>query len=259
MGLLLVPMAAASALYATAEAQETQTKVTMKGKVEGGHTLLNPVWVEASMPASHRYSFRQRSTTVGADAKRLTADLPRELAVVALGSGAKATSTPVQVHVSGGRTTPSTIVVAEGQQIQFVNDDPFPHKLYATEEVKDGLGPEATKPGGQRIWQPPSAGVFEIRDELFPSVRSWVVVEPKAVAVGRVNFKGEFVVAGLLPGEYQLQGYHAGKKVGDPLTIEVRPVPDTQEAREPLVVGKAQGKEADKDDDDADAAPQQDK
>lgn len=241
-GVLLAPAIAGAILFATAQAQEPETKVTFKGKIQGGDKLFNPVWVEAASPTNHRYTFRQPSTTVGAAAKKLTAYLPRELAVVALGEGATAGSTPVQVHVSGGRTTPSTIVIPEGQNIQFINDDPFPHQLYAKEEVKDGLGKEITKPASQRVWKPPAVGVYEIRDALFPSVRSWVVVEPKAVAVGKINLKGEFVVPGLKPGEYQLQGYHAGKKVGVPLAIEVRAAPETQESREPLVVAKGNDK-----------------
>lgn len=249
-GLLLVPAMAGTVVYATAQAQETETKVTIKGKIEGGDKLYNPVWIEAATPANNRYTFRQPSTTVGSSIKKLSAYLPRELAVVALGAGAKANSTPTQVHVSGGRTTPSTIVIAEGQNIQFVNDDPFPHQLYDTEGIKDGLAKEAIKPGGQRVWKPPAVGVYEIRDELFPSVRSWVVVEPKAVAVGRVNFKGEFIVAGLKPGEYELQGFHAGKKVGDPLKIEVRTAPETQESRDPLVVAKGESKKTSEDEDD---------
>ena len=249
LALLLAPAAAATVVYATAEAQEPEVKVTVKGKVQGGETLFNPVWIEAATPANHRYTFRQPSTTVGSGAKKLSSYLPKELAVVALGDGAAAGSTPTQVHVSGGRTNPVTIVIPEGQNVQFINDDPFPHRLYDTEGVKDGLGKEATKPGSQRVWKPPAVGVYEIRDELFPSVRSWVVVEPRAVAVGRINFKGEFVVAGLKPGEYELQGYHTGKKVGDPLKIEVRPAPETQESRDPLVVGQSKKKDDEEGDD----------
>jgi plastocyanin len=259
LALLLVPAAAGTIVYATAQAQEPDVKVTVKGKVQGGNMLFNPVWIEAATPANNRYTFRQPSTTVGSGAKKLSAYLPKELAVVALGAGAAAGSSPTQVHVSGGRTSPSTIVIPEGQNVQFINDDPFPHQLYDTEGVKDGLGKEATKPGGQRVWKPPAVGVYEIRDELFPSVRSWVVVEPKAFAVGKINFKGEFVVPGLKPGEYELQGYHAGKKVGDPLKIEVRPAPETQESREPLVVGKKADKKKDDEGDGKDAGKDEEK
>jgi hypothetical protein len=252
LALLLVPAAAGTIVFATAQAQQPEVKVTFKGKVQGGNTLFNPVWIEAATPANNRYTFRQPSTTVGSGSKKLTSYLPRELAVVVLGDGAAAGTSPTQVHVSGGRTTPSTIVIPAGQNVQFINDDPFPHQLYDTEGVKDGLGKEATKPGGQRVWKPPAVGVYEIRDELFPSVRSWVVVEPKAIAVGKISFKGEFVVAGLTPGEYELQGFHAGKKVGDPLKIEVRPAPEVQESREPLVVGSSKKKEAASEGKDAD-------
>jgi hypothetical protein len=232
---LTTAAALGAAVFTSAEAQET--KVSLKGKISGGEGLLNQAWVEAADPKNHRYTFRQRSTTVGETAKRLAAYLPKELAIVALGTGATANSKPYVVHVSGGRTTPVMIVVPEGQNIQFVNDDPFNHRLYDKDKVAGGLAADDLKPTTQRVWKPPKAGVYEIRDELFPSVRSYVVVEPGAVAVTYPNTKNEWVFDALAPGDYEIVAFFAGKKTGTPLKFTVKPAPAAQEASEPLAVG----------------------
>ena len=232
--------------WPSARAQdEPPAKVSVKGTIKGGRTLLNPVWTEAADPKNHRYTFRKPSTTVSKSAKRLTAYLPKELCIVALSVG-KATPNPlpIPIHVSGGRTTPSTLVVAEGQNVQFVNDDPFPHKLYDADKKQGGLGAEETKPAGQRIWKPPAVGVYESRDDYFLSIRAWIVVEPRAAAIGRpmTTKPNEYLVPDLDPGLYDLQGYFMGKPVGKPLKIEVRPTPALQPIMQPLVVGNPKKK-----------------
>jgi hypothetical protein len=229
--LLAMPMARAQ--------DETATKVSIKGAIQGGEYLLNPVWKEAKDPKNHRFTFRAPSATVGKQAKVLTAYLPKELCIVALGAGeVERGSTPHTVHVSGGRTTPVTIVVPSNQSVQFVNDDPFPHKLFSTAEGHGGFSPEETKPAGQRAWKPPGKGVHEIRDKYFPSLKSWIVVEPRAVATGhpmRTNPK-EYVINGLLPGTYELRAYFMGKQVGKSINIDVKPKPEVQTVGNTLVV-----------------------
>lgn len=210
---------------------------TVKGKVAGAAKLLNPVWNEAKDPGLHRYSFREPSPTVRAEVYTLTGFLPKELAVVALGEGAKAKGT-VAVTIAGGRTTPVTIVVPAGQAIQFTNADPFPHKLFDT--GKKGLQPVETAPTKSRSWTPPGPGRYEIRDELAPSVRSWIVVEPRAVAVAYPNRKGEFAID-LEPGSYTLRGYFGGEPVGIEQTLNVTPTSE-QVLQLPLVVGDDKGK-----------------
>jgi hypothetical protein len=224
-----------AATVVLAEAQET--KVSLKGRITGGDSLLNAAWVEAADPKNHRYTFRQRSTTVGDQAKRLSSYLPKELAIVAHGSAGAANSKPLVVHVSGGRTTPVTIVVPEGQNIQFVNDDPFTHRLHDKDKVGGGLAVDDLKPNAQRVWKPPKPGVYEIRDELFPSVRSWVVVDASVAAVTYPNLKGEFSFEALAPGDYEIAGYHAGKRVGTALKFTVKNAPAAQDISEPLAVG----------------------
>jgi hypothetical protein len=209
---------------ARAQEEEPATKVAVKGRLAGGEYLLNPIWNAAKDPKGHRYTFRAPSATVGRDAKTLTAYLPKELCIAALAAGkADPQPTPVQIHVSGGRTTPVTVVVAEGQNVQFINDDPFPHKLYDTGKAQGGLGAEETRPATQRTWKPPAKGVYEIRDAYFPSIRAWIVVEPRAAATGYPTLLNpkEFVVSGLFPGSYTLQAYFMGKPTGKPMPVEV--------------------------------------
>jgi len=223
------------AVTTTRDAGAQEERVAVKGRLLGGNQLLNPVWVEAKDPKNHRYTFRQPSTTVGKAAKKLSAYLPKELAIAALGDGPRPTGT-VTMHVSGGRTTPVTVVVAEGQNVQFVNHDPFPHTLYSVTEGGGSMAPEKTAKDKQRTWKPPKAGVYEIRDKMFPSVRSWIVVEPKVVGFGTPINANEFVVPDLPPGSYELRAYFSGKPVGKPLPIDVKPVPALQPLPQPLVL-----------------------
>jgi hypothetical protein len=218
--------------------------VTITGKIAGGANLLNSVWSEAANPDNHRFTFRQSSTTVAKKAKILRAFLPKELCIaVLLKQGkAKPLGRPVVMHLSGGRTNPSTLVIPEGQNVEFRNHDPFRHKLYDTGRKVGGLGPEEMARGKARVWLPPKAGTYEIRDELFPSVRSWIVVEPRAAACGHVDTKNVFSIPGLAPGTYELRGYFEGKPVGKPLPLVLNATPAEVAMRDPLVVAVAKKK-----------------
>jgi len=232
---LLVGFAAAG----LAAAQEEEAAMAgVKGKVTGGDRLLNPVWNEARDPGNHRYTFRTPSVTVSQKAKKLTAFLPKEVPIVALGSGAKAASAAYEIQVSGGRTTPVTLVIPPGQSVQFVNRDPFRHAIYTKDTKQGGLSAEPMEKGKSRTWTPPAPGVYEVRDELFPSVRSWIVVEPKAVASGYPNLDAEFQIENLPVGVYKLQAYFNGKPTGAPLDYEVRQFPQLQLLSAPVVVAE---------------------
>ena len=213
--------------------------VTVKGKTVGANKLLNPVWNEEKDPNLHRFTFREPSATVRSDVRTLTAFLPKELCVTALVPGdGKPLKLPYRVVVAGGRTSPVTLVVAPGQQIQFENGDPFSHKLYVVGADSKGFAPIETGPAKSRTWTPPGPGKYEIRDQMAPSVRSWVVVEPHVVNVGYPDRKGDFQID-LDPGAYTLRGYFNGEAVGAELAINVTPVPVEQPLRAPLVVGES--------------------
>ncbi len=233
VALLAVPLASNVAVGAAPGGP-----ITVKGKTVGAGKLLNPVWNEAKDPSLHRFTFREPSATVRPDIRTLTAFLPKELCIAALVPGdGKAIGAAYRVAVGGGRTSPVTLVVASGQQLQFENVDPFPHKLYVVGADQKGFAPTETAAAKSRTWTPPGPGKYEIRDQLAPSLRSWIVVEPHVVSVGYPDRKGDFQID-LPAGSYTLRGYFDGEPVGVELPIVVAPGPVEQPLRAPLVVAQ---------------------
>ena len=208
---------------------------SLKGKIVGGGALLNPGWNEARDPKLFRFTFREPSATVRPDARALSGYLPKELCIVALGDGAAPPAkAPRKLLIAGGRTTPVTIVVPAGQLIQLENQDPFPHRIY--EVGGKGLAAADIAPAGSRSFTPPGPGRYELRDQTTPSLRSWIVVEPKAAAITYPDRKGEFAID-LEPGSYRLRGYFAGEPVGHELAVTVEERGDPV-LKSPLVVSE---------------------
>lgn len=192
----------------------------IKGKIAGWRALQNPVWAEAKDPKKHGYSFREPVPTVRAEFRRLFPHIPKEVCIAALAATPqKPPKTAILIRVGGGRTTPVTIVVPPGTQLQFKNTDPFKHRLYGV-GVKT-FPPGETGAGAHRDWTVPTAGSFEIRDELAPSLRMWVIAEPNVAAIAYPSLKGEFAVPLEQDGSYTLQAFFAGKKVGPAVPVDV--------------------------------------
>ncbi|MEZ4300934.1 MAG: hypothetical protein R3B70_38725 [Polyangiaceae bacterium] len=206
--------------------------VTVKGRIAGAQKLLNPVWNEAKEPSSHSYTFREPSVTTRLSARTLTPQVEKEITIVATSDAGGAT-VKGNMTVMGGRIYPTTLVVTQGVPIQFENKDPFPHKLYGKGDK--GMQPGDTPANKARSWTPPAPGKYEIRDMLAPSVRGWIVVEPKAVAVAAPDPKGEFEID-LEPGKYKLRAYHNGDPVGTELEVLVNKAPLQQPLKVPLLV-----------------------
>ena len=210
---LLVLGAGLLALPSTADAAR------VKGRFEGYRQLQNPVWAEAKDPKNHGYSFREPVPTVRAEFRRPFPHIPKELCLAAIATGPQKPPPPVLIRVGGGRTTPVTIVVPPGTRLTFQNTDPFKHKIYGV-GIKTFSASE-TGPGATRDWSVPAAGVFEIRDEAAPSLRMWIVAEANVASIAYPSMKGEFSVNIQEPGDYTLQAYFAGKKVGTPTPVTV--------------------------------------
>lgn len=211
----------------------------IQGKLIGFKLLRNPVWAEAQDPNRHLFSFREAVPTVPAEVRQLYPHIPKELCVAALAAGVQRALPPVLIRIGGGRTTPVTLVVPPKTQLSFVNTDPFAHRLYVV-----GLPtftPSDTQKGANRDWTVPEAGVFEIRDEAAPSLRMWVVAEPNVAAIGFPSLKGDFSLNIKEPGEYQVQAYFAGKKVG-PAKVVTVDAADVDTTKEPIVVMKPEAK-----------------
>ena len=224
----LVCLAAVVALPATAQAAR------VKGKVANHRQLVNPVWQDAKDPKRRGYSFREIVPTVRAEFRKLFPHIPKELCVAALASTPqRAAKMPTLIRVGGGRTTPVTIVVAPGSRLQFKNTDPFTHRLYG---VGLKLFPaNDTIKGGRREWAVPKAGSYEIRDQLAPSLRTWIIAEPNVAAIAYPSMKGEFMLTVEEPGDYTVQAYFAGKKLGEPVAVTVA-VADLDLSNRPIKV-----------------------
>jgi plastocyanin len=191
----------------------------IRGRIAGYEHLRNPAWVAAKAPERHGYSFREPVTTVPAGLRKLFPSISKEICLVALATEVKGAPKPVSVRVSGGRTTPVTLVVTPGTEIRFRNADPFEHRLY-------GVGfstfpPSATGKGATRRWTPQEPGRYEIRDELSPSLVMWVIAEPTAAATAFPTTDGRFSLTVDEPGQYSVQAYFAGEPVGRPMPVVV--------------------------------------
>ena len=217
----------------------------VKGIVAGFKLLRNPVWLEAQDASRHAFSFREAVPTVPAETRQLYPFIPKELCVAALSAEKQAPPPPVLIRIGGGRTAPVTIVVPPLTKLSFQNTDPFPHRLYGYN--LPSFSPSDTGRGANRDWTVPAAGVFEIRDEAAPSLRMWVVGDDNVAAIAYPSLKGEFQLSIGQPGEYQVQAFFSGKKVGAPTAIKVT-ASDIDVSRTPIVVArKASSGSKDKD------------
>ena len=206
----------------------------VKGRVNGIQKLVNPVWNEAKEPGANRYTWREPSPTVRAEFRALFPHAPKEVCIAALGAGAATPNpNPIALRIGGGRTSPVTLVVAPGTVIEFQNRDPFPHRPYIvgnpTFQASDMKG------ASNRQWKVPGPGKYELRDQLAPSIRSWIVAEPNVAAVAFPGRDGTFAFANLPPGEYTLKAFFNGAPVGKPALLKVASeIP--LEMKEPVVV-----------------------
>lgn len=217
---------------------------TVKGQVKGHNELINPVWEESARPDTNRYTWREPSPTVRSDFRRLFGLAPKELCIAGI-SKAKVDppKVPILVLVGGGRTTPVTLVVAPGTRLRFRNNDPFRHRLFAVGEAS--LPPADMAMAAERDWTAPGPGTYELRDELAPSLRSWIIVKEGVASIGYPNRQGQFFLT-LEPGDYTLEFFFAGKPIGTPRPVSVAGQ-DVDITREPIQVALPKDKDASKD------------
>jgi hypothetical protein len=183
---------------------------TVKGKVVGWEKLVPQVYADAAKSESHRYTWREPSPTVKQEFRRLSSNVSRDVCVAALSSGASQPHEPLSIKVTGGRTTPSTVALPPGSRLSFRNLDAFPHVLY--EVNNDKWAAAATAPGSSREWAATAAGTHEIRDQQFPSIVMYIVVEPAVVELTFPDRDGTFTMA-LPAGDYTLKAFFDGKAV----------------------------------------------
>lgn len=184
--------------------------VSVRGKVTGWDKLFPQIYADAAADP-HRYTWRETSPTVKQEFRKLSASPQRDVCVVAFSSGAAQAHEPLSVKITGGRLSPSTLVLSPGSRLSFKNVDPFPHVLF--ESDNDKWAPNPTAPGSTREWAATTAGLHVIRDQLFPSVVMYVLVDPAAVEFTMPDREGVFSMA-VTPGDYTLKTFFEGKQVG---------------------------------------------
>jgi hypothetical protein len=182
------------------------------GKVTGLDKLIPDVYAEAADAKNHRYNWREASPTVPLQHRALYGNPSREVVIGVFTNSNQNPFEPIKVKVTGGRTNPSMLVVPPNTRLSFTNVDPFPHKLYQVNDPK--FAPNVTGVGSARDWTAGSQGRYEIRDEFFPSLRTYIVVEPQVVAQANPSRSGEFSIDKLPPGDFTLRAYFNGKPVG---------------------------------------------
>jgi hypothetical protein len=233
VALLVWPLVVAAALLFSGTLLAGASIANLKGKVAGWEKLLPAPYIDAAKPESHRYTWREPSPTVKQDFRRLSANVSRDVCVVALGGGAAGAHEPQLVHVTGGRITPGTVVLSPGSRLSFKNADPFPHQLY--EVGNSTWAPNPIAPGSKREWAAAAPGVHEIRDQLFPGIVMYIVVDEKAVDFAFPDRDGQFTL-NVPPGEYTLRAFFDGKPAGKGIE-NVRVSERGLELKEPLAVG----------------------
>jgi hypothetical protein len=210
----------------------------VKGRIAGQEKLVPDVYAEAAKPDAHRYAWREPSPTVRGEFRTLFANPSRDICIAAVEAAAAPAHEPILVRITGGRTIPTTIAVAPGTRLAFENRDPFPHRLYQVGSTT--WHSEVINPAARREWTATGPGRFEFRDELFSSVRSYVVVDPGVVDVAYPGHDGAFAYSALPPGDYVLKAFFQGKIVGKPVAVTVKGNV-LVDLKDPLNVGEGGG------------------
>jgi hypothetical protein len=213
---LAIPLALA--LFATSGSANPPN---VKGKISGYEKLVPEVYAETAKPESRRWTWREPSPSVSAQFRVLSANPSRDICLAAT-TGANQEKQEFRMTVTGGRVFPTTIVVTPNTQLAFKNVDPFNHRIYvvgATGQML--LKAEDLPANGVRSWSPQGAGKYEVRDELFPSVRTYVVVDPQVAQIAYPGRDGAFGFS-LPGGDYVLKAFFNGKQIGKPVNFTAK-------------------------------------
>ena len=127
----------------------------------------------------------------------------RELAVVLLAPAAVSGESRLEVSISGGALSPSTLVVRSNTTLRIRNDDEIGHELVVA--GLDGFSAEATSPGATRSGHLTKAGSWPIRDRLAVHANAFLHVLPNLAAVARVEANGSYVFTDVAAGKYTLK------------------------------------------------------
>jgi len=235
---VLLPLSALLA-FALLTASGRAGPPNVRGKITGHEKLVPEVYAEAAKTESRRYTWREYSPSVPVALRTLSASPSRDICIAAT-TNANQEKQEFRMTVTGGRVFPTTIVVTPNTQLAFKNFDPFKHRIYVVNGNQKVLNPDDLQPNAARTWAPQGAGRYEVRDELFPSVRTYVVVDPQVVAVTYPGRDGAFSLS-LPAGDYVLKAFFNGHPVGRQIPISAKDR-GTLELKEPLKLDEGDAK-----------------
>lgn len=204
----------------------------VRGKIAGQEKLLPDVYTEAVKPEAKRFVWREPSPTVRPEFRALSANPSRDVCIAAISTQPAPKHEAIKIVVTGGHTVPTTIVVSPTTTLSFENHDPFPHRVYLV--GNDTFKAEDMAASAHRDWSAPGQGKYEFRDQLFPSVRFFVVVDPGVIDVVYPGHNGSFEFKSLPEGDYYLKAFFQGKEVGSAVAVARR---GTVEIKDPINVG----------------------
>ncbi len=192
----------------------------VRGKISGYEKLVPDVYADAARLDAKRFTWREPSPSVATQFRVLSANPSRDICI------AVTAATPQEkqefgMRITGGRVIPTTIVVTPNTTLSFKNYDPFKHRLYIVNGNTKVLVPEDVQPNNVRSWAPQGAGKFEIRDELFPSIHSYVIVDPQVVSVTYPGRDGSFGF-NVPAGDYVLKAFFNGHPVGRQIQVTAK-------------------------------------
>jgi hypothetical protein len=204
----------------------------VKGKITGQEKLLPDVYQEAVKPEAKRFVWREPSPTVRPEFRVLSANPSRDVCIAAISTQPAPKHEAIKIVVTGGRTVSTTIVVSPQTTLSFENHDPFPHRMFMV--GNDTFKAEEMGPGAHRDWTAAGQGKYEFRDQLAPSLRFFVVVDPGVIDVVYPGHNGSFEFKSLPEGDYYLKAYFQGKEVGSAVAVAKR---GTIELKDPIALG----------------------
>jgi plastocyanin len=119
---------------------------------------------------------------------------------------AQARSQMLTIKQKGKQLIPHVLIAPVGQQVDFPNEDPFPHNIFSSSEVRRfDLG--IYQQGESRTVLLSRPGIVTVHCNIHPQMEAFIVVVGTPY-YSTSNKKGEFQIEDVPPGNYRLKVWH---------------------------------------------------
>jgi len=128
---------------------------------------------------------------------------------VGAAKGAGKGETPV-LRQKGKQFVPRVVFCQVGQKVDFPNDDPFPHNVFSSSDVKKfDLG--LYQAGETRQLPMTRPGVIPVFCNIHPQMKAFIIVV-KSPFYGVSDKNGDIQIKDVTPGNYRLKVWHERAK-----------------------------------------------